>query len=237
MGLVTEYLNSKDLGLIFNGKRSLNQYMKGENGFASSNDAIVFVDNHDNQRQFIDGFTEILNYKDKRRYILANAFMLANPYGLPKVMSSYDFTDPYDGPPIIEKGKIAPPMFNEKGLCSNGWVCEHRWPEILAMVKFRNVVGDLPIQNYADNGQNQIAFCRGDRGFIAMNNELSLNMKSHLKACVPAGIYCDIMTGGKVNDECAGDEVVVDEEGKVEIFIPWMKEIPIVAIHVEARKS
>lgn len=105
------------------------------------------------------------------------------------------------------------------------------------MVKFRNVVGDSLLHNYADNGQNQIAFCRGELGFIAINNELSLNMKSSLKACVPAGTYCDIMTGGKVDGKCAGDEIVVDEDGKVDIFIPWSSEVPIIAIHVEARKD
>ena len=236
MGLITEYLNSKDLGLIFNGKRSLNHYMKEENGFVSSNDAIVFVDNHDNQRNFINGFTEILNYKEKRRYILANSFMLANPYGLPKIMSSFAFKDPYDGPPD-DGSKISSPSFNEEGQCENGWICEHRWPAIIAMVKFRNVVVNSPLQNYADNGQNQIAFCRGELGFIAINNELSLNMKSSLKACLPPGIYCDIMTGGKGDGKCVGEEIVVDGDGKVDIFIPWSSEIPIIAIHVEARKD
>lgn len=237
MGLVTEYLNSKELGLVFNGKKSLHQYMKFETGFAASRDAIVFVDNHINQRNLIHGLKEIINYKETRRYVLANALMLAIPYGLPKIMSSFDFVNQFDGPPMDENKEIKSPEFSANRTCSNGWICEHRWPIIIAMVRFRFIVGKSPISNYADNGQNQIAFCRGNLGFIAINNEISLNMKSTLKTCLSPGIYCDIITGGKVDEECAGDEILVDDEGKVEISISWKKEIPIVAIHVESKKK
>lgn len=54
--------------------------------------AIVFVDNHDNQRE---GHSEILTFKSPQRYIMANAFMLSYPYGIPSVMSSFNFTS-YD---------------------------------------------------------------------------------------------------------------------------------------------
>lgn len=121
MGLVTEYLNSKELGLVFNGKKSLHHYMKFESGFVSSKDAIVFVDNHDNQRNFIQEFKEVLNYKEERRYILANALMLAIPYGLPKIMSSFDFIKEFDGPPMEENGKIKSPQFSENGTETAGF--------------------------------------------------------------------------------------------------------------------
>jgi alpha-amylase len=236
--MVTEYLNSKELVLVFNGKKSLHQFIKSEdNGFVSSNNAIVFIDNHDNQRMFVEGFNEILNYKDKRRYLLANIFLLAYPYGLAKIMSSFKFNQVYDGPPMAANHMIMSPIFDKQNQCVNGWICEHRWPIILSMVKFRNVVGKSPLANYADNGQNQIAFCRGELGFIAMNNEISLNMKSYLKACVPPGTYCDIITGELIDGNCTGDEIVVDQDGKVNIFIPWTKEIPVVAFHVKSRKN
>lgn len=41
------------------------------------------------------------------------------------------------------------------------------------MVKFRNVVSGTTLNNWVDNGNNQIAFCRGDKGFIAINNDSS----------------------------------------------------------------
>jgi alpha-amylase len=39
------------------------------------------------------------------------------------------------------------------------------------MVGFRNLVQDAPVTNWWEsNNGNQIAFCRGNLGFIAMNN-------------------------------------------------------------------
>ena len=49
--------------------------------------AVVFMDNHDTQRGDAP-----LTYKNGQRYYLANVFMLAHPYGHPKVMSSYEFS-------------------------------------------------------------------------------------------------------------------------------------------------
>lgn len=57
-------------------------------GFLPSNKAVVFVDNHDNQRSQNSG---ILNYKRPKKYKMAVAFMLAHPYGIPRIMSSFDF--------------------------------------------------------------------------------------------------------------------------------------------------
>ena len=47
--------------------------------------AVTLVDNHDTQR---DGG---LTYRDGDAYRLANVWMLAQPYGYPKIMSSYAF--------------------------------------------------------------------------------------------------------------------------------------------------
>lgn len=51
--------------------------------------ALTFVDNHDNQRE---GNPEVLTFKSKQRYIMANAFLLSHPYGTPSIMSSFNFT-------------------------------------------------------------------------------------------------------------------------------------------------
>lgn len=237
LGAITEYLCSRDLGLVFQGKKPMHDLLKWgpERGFVSSTDAVVFIDNHDNQRLFIKGFSEILNYKDRRRYILANVFMLATPYGIPRIMSSYEFNTILDGPPRDNQDQITSPMLNQNGQCEGKWICEHRWPQIVQMIKFRNIVGNSTITNWADNGQNQVAFCRGKLGFVAFNNELSLSLKTTVKACVAPGLYCDIMSGGKIGNECIGDKIEVDENGKVNLFISWEKKVPIVAIHVESK--
>ena len=63
-------------------------------------DSLVFIDNHDNQRGH-GGGGEILTFFVSRYYKIANAFMLAWPYGFPQVMSSYNFvkSNDWQGPP------------------------------------------------------------------------------------------------------------------------------------------
>lgn len=39
------------------------------------------------------------------------------------------------------------------------------------MVVFRNVVSGQPLTKWWDNQNNQVAFGRGDRGFIVFNND------------------------------------------------------------------
>lgn len=137
------------------------------------------------------------------------------------------------GPPADINGEIISPKINStSGQCENGWVCEHRWPEIRNMIKFRNVVGTAPVNSWWDNNRNQIAFCRGTRGFIAFNIEsYELNMK--LFTCMPSGIYCDIITGEMVNGKCSGNQVVVDENGEAVIRIA--PGIGVLAIHIRVK--
>ena len=71
---------------------------------------------------------------------MAVAFMLAWPYGYPRVMSSFFFANFDQGPPQDRNGNILSPVMNSDDTCGNGWVCEHRWRQIYNMVKFRNVV-------------------------------------------------------------------------------------------------
>ncbi len=78
--------------------------------------------------------------------------------------------------------------------CGNGWVCEHRWRQIYNMAKFRNIAADDPVANWWDNGSNQIAFSRGNKAFIAINNDNGpIHQKLHTG--LPAGNYCDIISG------------------------------------------
>lgn len=233
MGLVTEFTTAREIGLTFQGKKPLHDLLHfgPAKGFLPSTEAVVFVDTHDSQRES----GEILFYKNKRQYIMANAFMLAHTYGLPRIMSSFEFEDVNQGPPADANHNIVGRVIDADGQCSSPWVCEHRWKPIAAMIKFRNVVGNASIGNWADNGQNQMAFCRGNAGFIAFNNELSLNFKSQLQVCVPPGVYCDIISGEKVNGTCTGDKIVVDSKSKAEIIIPFEKQIPIVAFHIESK--
>lgn len=114
-------------------------------------------------------------------------------------------------------------------------IISNRFPEITEMVKFRNLVKNAAIGNWADNGQNQIAFCRGDLGFIAINGEISLNFKANLVVCVPPGEYCDIITGGKRLGECVGRSITVGEDTKAQIEISYEQKIPVLAFHLDSK--
>lgn len=86
---------------------------------------------------------------------MAVAFMLAWPFGVPQVMSSYYFDNSDQGPPCNADGSIANVQFSGD-VSTNGWVCEHRWMQVYNMVRFRNHVQgnwafDFHYMNYATN--------------------------------------------------------------------------------------
>lgn len=180
--------------------------------------ALVFVDNHDKQRGHVGG--GVLMHRDAL-YPLANVFMLAWPYGTPKLMSSYTFENGDQGPPsVAEEGWRTLPVHGEEGLgClaetdleSRGWVCEHRWPEITAMVGFRQTVGDAPLAHWQEDGASRIAFARGERGFVALNRDAEA-WRAALVTGLPAGDYCNLL------DDCA-TRVRVAEDGRAEVAVP-----------------
>ncbi|KAG8948519.1 hypothetical protein FRC04_009729 [Tulasnella sp. 424] len=64
-------------------------------GWVPSNEANIFVANHDTERSGIS-----ITYKwDKNAYPLATVFSLAYPYGTPSILSGYDFAGNDDGAP------------------------------------------------------------------------------------------------------------------------------------------
>lgn len=161
---------------------------------------------------------------------MAIAFMLAHPYGHPRIMSSFAFTDPSQGPPN-SNGSIISPEIDDDGKCTNGWVCEHRWPQIYRMVQFRNLVNKEKLKNWWSNGKNQIAFSRGAKGFVAFTTEGDLH--ENLKTGLPAGTYCDVITGGVVNGKCSGKSVQVDKHGNAIIEILSNEPEGVLALHIQ----
>lgn len=100
------------------------------------------------------------------------------------------------------------------------------------MVKFRNVVKAAPRISWWDNGGNQIAFCRGIRGFVAFNNE-NFDMEETIFTCLPAGTYCDVITGESDGQKCTGKTVTVDDNGEARIQI--QSNVGVLAIHIEVK--
>ncbi|KAL8178241.1 UNVERIFIED_CONTAM: hypothetical protein K2H54_038248 [Gekko kuhli] len=246
-GRVTEFRYGAQLGTVlrkWNAEKMANLKSWGENwNLMPSHKAIVFVDNHDNQRGHGAGGASILTFWNPRLYKMAVSFMLAHPYGSTRIMSSYRWprliqngTDinSWVGPPSYSDGSIKHVPINPDGTCGNGWVCEHRWHQIRNMVIFRNIVHDQPLVQWWDNNNNQVAFGRDGKGFIVFNND-DRNLSEMLLTGLPAGIYCDVITGQKEGNHCTGIQIHVAANGIANFQISSQTENPFIAIHVEAK--
>jgi alpha-amylase len=196
---------------------SLSDLDASARGIEPSDKAVVFTDNHDTQRS---GSSTILTYKDGTLYTLANVFELAWPYGTPVIMSSYDFTDNDAGPPSDSTGHT-----NDVS-CGNGWVCEHRQTAIENMVGFRNAVGSAAMNNWWSDGNNQIAFGRGDAGYVAINRE-SGALNRTFQTSLAAGTYCDVTHGDVSSGACTGPTVTVDGSGQFTATVDGMSTLAI----------
>jgi alpha-amylase len=231
-GLVTEFDFGKKLAEFFrNGNlRQLRTIGGNWQELMPSDRALVFVDNHDNQRGH-GGGGGVLTHEDDALYDLANVFMLAWPYGYPRIMSSYAFSDDAQGPPN-HNGNTTPVHGNGGIGCGNAWLCEHRRPAIANMVEFRNVT--LPswtVDNWWDNGGNRIAFGRGNLGFVAINRS-DQPMSEQLQTSLAPGSYCDVISGALNGNSCTGTTVDVHPGGAALFRVPAMTAV---AIHVGQR--
>jgi alpha-amylase len=220
--------------------------------------ALVFVDHHAMQRggmQREQGEVAVLSRRDGALYELAHVFMLAWPYGTPRVVSGYAFADADTGPPSEADGTTLP-VHGAQGLgCSPsgeaGWACEHRRPAIAAMIGFRNATEGAPVEHWwSDPDAERIAFARGERGFVVINNT-DEPMRRQLETGLPAGRYCNVLVTEAIGGGCrplstvAIDaqapeqgidpplELVVADDGKATVELPPRSAA---AVHVETGK-
>jgi alpha-amylase len=170
----------------------------------ASQDSVVFIDNHDTQRNGLARLT----YKDGALYALAEAFMLAFPHGTPQVMSSFDFESPDQGPPAAEGGATSPVD------CESGWVCEHRVRTTANMVAFHNQVHGTELTDWWENGSDQIAFGRGSAGFVVFNRNPA-ELTRTFQTSLAAGTYCDVASGDFDGASCTGPTIEVDASGQL----------------------
>ena len=192
-------------------------------GILPSDKAVVFLENHDTQR---DATNPGLGYRDGQTYRLAMVYLLGQPYGYPSVMSSYAFDRGSQagrdaGPPSDAAGNTnAVACASSLETAGVGqWVCEHRDPTLRAMVAFRRAVAGTDLTWQWDDGANAIAFSRGDRGFVSINRGASA---AHVTAGsgLAGGDYCDLITGGRAAaGGCAGTRVTVATGGTVDFTL------------------
>jgi alpha-amylase len=186
-----------------------NQFSEAAWGIMPSDKAVVFLQNHDTQHDCG------LSYRDGSVFRNANVWMLAQPYGYPSILSSYVFTCPSEnsmGPPSDANGWTLPVTCaaSLETATAGQWVCEHRDPSILKMVSFRHVVAGTTITHWWDNGANAIAFARGDKGFVAINNETT-GVDTTVATGMAPGTYLDLIAGGPVQ---------VDSTGAIHLTLP-----------------
>jgi alpha-amylase len=204
-------------------------------GLAPSDRAVVFVDNHDKQRGHGGGGT-YLTHQDGQLYTLANVFMLAFPYGQPRVMSSYDFDTPDQGPPAFADGTTRPVYDHGAANCFDEWVCEHRWLPIANMVAFRQATQPVfEVTDWWSNGHNQIAFGRGELGFVVINREAA-PLARQFQTQLPPGEYCNVIEGALNKDGTACQNhatvITVAADGS---FFGNIQSMDALAIHVGAK--
>lgn len=223
-GDVLEFRYGNDLGRVFKTGQLAWLSNFGEAwGYLPSSQAVVFTDNHDTQRT---GGSNVLTYRDQAVYALANAFELAWPYGTPKIMSSYAYSDNDQGPPSDSSGAT------QDATCFDGhWICEHRWQVIANMVGFHNAVRGTGVTHWWSNGGNQIAFGRGNAGYLVINHEGAALTRT-FQTGLPAGLYCDVIHGNFTAGSCTGPVYAVDSSGQ---FTATVNPNDAVALHVGAK--
>ncbi|MFJ3877943.1 carbohydrate-binding module family 20 domain-containing protein [Streptomyces sp. NPDC090077] len=214
-GDVQEFRYARDLKRVFQNENLA--YLKnfGEAwGYMASAKSGVFVDNHDTERN-----GETLSYKNGSDYTLASVFMLAWPYGSPDVHSGYEWTDKDAGPP--NGGTV-------NACYSDGWKCQHAWPEIASMVAWRNTARGQGVTDWWDDGGDRIAFGRGTKAYVAINHEATALTRT-FQTSLPAGTYCDVQSGGGSG---GGRAVTVDSGGR---FTATLQPQTALALHAGAR--
>lgn len=179
-------------------------------GLLPSDKELVFIENHDTERG-----TSTLSYHDGRTNVIATEFMLARGWGTPQVYAGFAFpeTNTDQSPPDTPSG------FVTNTNCAEGWVCTDRFRGVANMVGWHNYVGNAPLANWFGDRVNLIAFSRGDKGWIAINNHDTAQTHTFTTG-LPAGRYCNIISGNYSAGSCSGPTVLVNSMGKATVTVP-----------------
>ncbi len=190
-------------------------------GFVDSSHATVFVNNWDTERDgaslvasnFVAGVTNDTN--GTKAYDLANILMLAWPYGNVQVHSGFRFTDVNQDAPSASPYSGGNPQINVN------WDFIHRWGDISNMVAFRSATSGQGVGYFTQGTAHQIAFSRGAKGFVAINND-TVAWNATLQTGLPAGTYCNVVHGllNASKTGCFSDSIVVSSKGTVTVSIP-----------------
>jgi alpha-amylase len=218
-GQVFEFGFARDLKSMVE-SATLNQGMTfGEEfGYLASDDAIVFVDNHDTERN-----GETLSQKDGDAYVLGVVFLLAQPYGTPVLYSGYAFESTDAGAVQDAAGHSLVGTVSDVE-CASGkppfnpteWTCTERWPEVRGMLAWRSAVGNAPVTHeWSDTWS--YAFGRGDSGYVVLNAGAD-DLTHTFETGLAPGTYVDAISGA---------DVVVAGDGTFTATVPGMTALAI----------
>ncbi|GAB3228966.1 carbohydrate-binding module family 20 domain-containing protein [Glycomyces halotolerans] len=149
-------------------------------------EAGTFVANHDTERG-----SETLNHTHGQDYLLAEAFMLAHPFGTPSSYTGYEFGAFHEGPPLNADGSVA-----DVDCGSDAFTCIHRSPYMSGMAGFRAATAGTGLNDTWGSG-DAFAFGRGDRGHAVFNASDGTVSRTFTTA-LPDGDYTDVISGATV---------------------------------------
>lgn len=103
------------------------------------------------------------------------------------------------------------------------------------MVGFKNAVNGTGVNDFWNNGDQQFAFSRGDKGFIAFTN--GGDIKATIQTGLPAGVYCDVISGTVTETgRCTGRIVEVSWDRKVYVELRQYDFDGVLAVHILSRQ-
>ena len=186
------------------------------------NRTVTVIDNHDTERMM----PSMLNYKclKNNEYVLAYVFMLAWPFGVPKIMSSFNFIghdDPIPKNTVWQNGQFK--AFDR----GSGWVAQHRWQAIANMVLFRNKVKHAQGVSHVWAEGNQIAFSRVYQkpkdyvaavGFVVIN-ATNKPLVRRFETGLPAGSYYNLIASQLTLGRMEGKLITVENYGTASIEV------------------
>ncbi|MFC8451599.1 alpha-amylase family protein, partial [Kitasatospora sp. NPDC057223] len=208
-GSVLEFTYASKLSQQFNGNIANLKTFGQSWGLEPSDKSAVMVTNHDLERD-----QTTLTYNSGAKYNLAHIFELAWNYGTPQVYSGFRYNDKDDSPPADANGYVT-----DVNCTNNTWTCTDRNQGIANMVGWHNAAKGQAVANWWDNGNNTIAFSRGDKAWVAINNSSAAVTQSFTTG-LAAGTYCDVIHGDlTATGACTGSTVTVDSAGKATVTV------------------
>ena len=227
-GMVWEFNYLRNLRTMFIKKRvTFDSTMERLMGYSPSEKTVTFVSNHDTERN-----RQAIDYRRAEEFAMATAFMLADEYGQPMLYSGYSF-DSYDKAPNSQGGKISDVTCvssegPQEDYEDNLWLCQHRWPSTLAMIKFRDQVGTAKTIDLL-NQNGLIAFEREGKGVFIVALRKPTEPELELQVGLPDGKYCNVYLSSS-SDSCS--EIVEVNGGVLRTDI---SPGDVVAIHLGAK--